>query len=75
MRSDRIRARMKAEGKTIKDILRERNEAFYMYAGIMAHIKKNFGIEMVKILREEYEPRAKRLAKEHEGEMLAIKPH
>lgn len=38
MRKDRIRARMKAAGKSIRDIIRERNEARFMYASLLKKV-------------------------------------
>ena len=58
MRGDRIRARMKAEGKTIREIIRERDEAVCKYAYALANLKANYG-DIYKITIETVEERVK----------------
>lgn len=58
MRGDRIRARMKAEGKTIREIIREQDEAVCKYAYALAEIKVNYS-DLYKLVIETVEERVK----------------
>ncbi len=57
MPNDRIRQKLKAEGKSLRDIVRERNEAMAAYGYILAHIGKNVGLRTMYKLRDQYEKR------------------
>ena len=64
--------RMRASGKTLHDIVRERDEARAFYCYMLTHWKnwfKGFGPEAqqyaVEWFRKEYEPRAKGYVRTH----------
>lgn len=69
VRKSRIRGKMKASGKTLHDLIRERNEGWVKYIFMLAHIKKNYGEAMVQWIREKYEDRAKEFAEKNEDKV------
>ena len=70
MPNDRIRQKLKAAGKSLRDIVRERNEAMAAYGYILAHIEKNVGLRTMYKLRDQYEKRARKYAAEHQDDLL-----
>ena len=70
MPNDRIRQKLKVAGKSLRDIVQERNEAMAAYGYVLAHIEKNLGYLYFYGLRTIYEKRAKEYAAKHEADLL-----
>lgn len=70
MPNDRIRQKLKAAGKSLWDIVRERNEAMAAYGYALAHIGKNIGYETTYHIRDTYEPKAREYAAKHQDDLL-----
>ena len=66
----RIRQKLKAAGKSLRDIVRERNEAMAAYGFMLAHIKKNVSPITMYKLKDEYEPKAREFAAKYQDELL-----
>ena len=70
MPNDRIRQKLKAAGKNLRDIVRERNEAMAAYGFILATIKKNMGASSMLYIKELSEKKAKEYAAKHKDDLL-----
>lgn len=63
MRKDRLRAKMKASGKSFRQLIEERNKAILMYYWMLTSWAKSYGVlhdlkalkEVHKIMREKVE--------------------
>ena len=70
MPNDRIRQKLKAAGKSLRDIVRERNEAMAAYGYVLAHIGKNISLQAMYRVKDIYEKKARKYAAEHQDYLL-----
>ena len=70
MPNDRIRQKLKAAGKSLRDIVRERNEAMAAYGYVLAHIGKNITLQTMYRVKVIYEKKAKKYAAKHQDDLL-----
>ncbi|MBO6303952.1 MAG: hypothetical protein J6M62_02605 [Selenomonadaceae bacterium] len=72
MPNDRIRQKMKATEKNLRDIIRERNEAMAAYVIALCSIKKISGLppKDFEKLKKKYKKMAEEYAAEHQDDIL-----